>query len=876
MFLFKRQLIVLVIAVLLTACGGKEERKEKYLERGKEYLEQGNLEKARIEFKNVAQIDPKSAQAFFFLGQVNEKEREWLKAFGNYRHAIEFDPTLVAPRVTMVKIYLAQANSAKSQGDSDSEENMLGLAKEQIHIILDKDAENLEGLALQASVWANEGETNMAAEQLLRVLSSDPEMVSAALLLSDIYTRTDKHAEAEKVLLNTLSNAKDPAVVQSRLVRIYISSGDYDRAEGLLRELVKSHTDELHYRVSLATFLAQLERVDEAEKVLRDAVAADPSDAKRYFLLSDFLSNKQGNEVAIRELEAAIQSHPELDDLKFGLITLYQKNDQIDKASEILEEVIAQQGIKPLGLKAHVILAQLLVASGKGDLDRPKKLLSKVLEENSRDSLALLLRGRIAGKEKRWVDAINNFRAVLKDAPDSNEALKLLTLAHLENNEQILAIDTLKKALDLSPSNVDLRLLLVSILVSKDDYDQALTQVDRVLKINPENQQALSSKFNILALTGDADGMSTVAKLLQAAAPESEDGFVQEARLLYALKKYDESMDMVADIVEKNPSSVSGLMLQSDIFAERKEYESALRVIQKLKQLKPENPLGYLREAKLLIAQKDKKGAISVYKKALAIAPTSEVALSSLTMLQLVEGDVDEVINRLQAVLSENDTSTVANYLLGIAYEKNKNYEKAEEAFVHQIALNQNKADTYSHLATVRLAQGDQDGAIDAYEKGIAVVPGNPGLLLGLASLEEKRRNYNAAIGLYEQLLEAHPQNAIGMNNLASLLSDYKEDSESLSQAIKYAKILEKAKLPAFRDTAAWVYYKTGDIQKAHEIATPVVDEMPDVAIFNYHLGMIYLKNGDVLNARKLLSRAVEKEGFEGVDIARSALEKLQ
>ena len=75
----------LLFVFMLAGCGGAEERKAKYLERGKAYFEEENYDKARVEFKNVLQIDPKSAAPYFYLGKIAEKEQEWRKAFGNYR-----------------------------------------------------------------------------------------------------------------------------------------------------------------------------------------------------------------------------------------------------------------------------------------------------------------------------------------------------------------------------------------------------------------------------------------------------------------------------------------------------------------------------------------------------------------------------------------------------------------------------------------------------------------------------------------------------------------------------------------------------------------------------------------------------------------------
>ena len=94
-------IIIASVACLAIACGGAEERKAAYMEKAEKSLNAGDLDKARIELKNVLQIDPKDAQAWFKLGNIFERKQEFRKAFGNYSKAAELDPETTLERDTM-------------------------------------------------------------------------------------------------------------------------------------------------------------------------------------------------------------------------------------------------------------------------------------------------------------------------------------------------------------------------------------------------------------------------------------------------------------------------------------------------------------------------------------------------------------------------------------------------------------------------------------------------------------------------------------------------------------------------------------------------------------------------------------------------------
>jgi tetratricopeptide (TPR) repeat protein len=174
------------------------------------------------------------------------------------------------------------------------------------------------------------------------------------------------------------------------------------------------------------------------------------------------------------------------------------------------------------------------------------------------------------------------------------------------------------------------------------------------------------------------------------------------------------------------------------------------------------------------------------------------------------------------------------------------------------------------------MEQNDIPGAIKAIDQGLQAIPDDPALVLLLASAHERGQDYEKAMEAYERVLAKNPDSTAAINNLASLLVEHRKDKKSLEQAVALAVKLEKAPQPVFRDTLGWVYYKTGEIDKAISVLEVVVKEAPRTPIFNYHLGMAHYKKGDLEPAKTHLTKAVATKGdYPGLDEARETLKKI-
>src|SRR5438552_1025225 len=101
-----RFVTVLLAASLITACGGADARRMSHMNRGQEYFDKGNFEKARVEFRNALQIMPNDAEARYRAGRVAEKLGDAREALGMYQAAVDGNPDHVMARASLARLFV--------------------------------------------------------------------------------------------------------------------------------------------------------------------------------------------------------------------------------------------------------------------------------------------------------------------------------------------------------------------------------------------------------------------------------------------------------------------------------------------------------------------------------------------------------------------------------------------------------------------------------------------------------------------------------------------------------------------------------------------------------------------------------------------------
>ena len=160
----------LVFASLqLTSCGTPEERAQKYLTKGQEYLSSGDLVKAQIELRNALKYKKDFVPALRGLAQIEEQKRNWPALAPILKAIIEYDPSDEPSRLRLAQILLLSAPH-----------DALGL----IGGIADRDNASANAVALKSALLLALKDHEGAIKEAQRALVLEPGNLDAAAILT--------------------------------------------------------------------------------------------------------------------------------------------------------------------------------------------------------------------------------------------------------------------------------------------------------------------------------------------------------------------------------------------------------------------------------------------------------------------------------------------------------------------------------------------------------------------------------------------------------------------------------------------------------------------------------------------------------------------
>jgi len=739
------KILCAVFAVaLLAACDGPEQREASHLDRGKAFFQEKNYSKARLEFRNVLQINPRSVDGRYALALVDEAEGNLKQAFAGFRQAVEQKPDHLPSLIKIGQYYLA--------------DNRLVEVMDQAKAILALDPKNADAHVLQGAVHLRQNELALARHEIDQALLLDPDNLTAVSALVGI-ERKAGHPEAALAALDKALE-KHPGESGLRLLQaqLLLEQGALDKAGEVFRILIEKEPDNLGYKTSLVKLMIRQGRKDDAEAFLRGvADSAKSADAK--LLLVDFLLNQRGFAQAEEALLGLIGQYPADLAYRFSLAEIYLGQKDRAKAVQAYRDIIELDKTGPKGLTARTALAQVYMAQGEKEAARA--LIGEVLQADPNNSDALFLRARDRLDDGDNDGAITDLRTLLRVHPELTGGQALLAEAHLRNHEPALAIEALRTLLQASPENQAMRVELARQLAGTGESDSALALLSEALSRVPDDLKALRVQADIYARQSNWPALVATATTMIKQTKEPGLSHYIRGQAYLMQQRFDEAAADFAIAMKSNPEAVDPLAGLVRAYLGRKDDKGAEALVLKRLAEAPDNPAVHNLLGELYLATGKPGPAEDAFKAALKADKKYAPAYRNLAKIAVQAGNVDQAISLYRDGLAAAPDDEKLSLELASAYMLKKDYPAATEIYEAMLARNSNLPVVANNLAALIADFESEDKARLAHALELAKgfdTSKNPYYLDTLGWVHFRLGNLQQAIGYLEQAVAKVPE----------------------------------------------------------------------------------------------------------------------
>jgi Tfp pilus assembly protein PilF len=628
--------IVALSAVMITmSCGGPEQKKAKFYNRGMALYNKGEYAKARLEFKNAIQIDVKYDEAYYMLGMVAIKSGDPRGAQGSFVRAVELNPRHWDAQLQLGWFLLGAGKTNE--------------AMDKAELVLKNNAVHEDALILKGAVLLKKKDMAAARRFFESVIGHDVHKPDGYLLLASIYAQDLDTRNVERVLLEGIRENQKSVPLHIGLADLYVKSNRIDDAVSQMQKIIEIEPEVSRHRMALAGIYWQAGKEQQAKDVLKSFLQSAPRNEDRWIQAAEFYLARNKQSDGEEQLREGIRQNGKSFAIRFALSSLYFGTNRPDQGLAILQECLGleRDAANPNILHAKNSLADFYLS--RQDLDKAKKYVDEVIKESPKNSDANYIEGTIHLRKNEALEAVSSFRTVINEQQQFIPGYIGLADAHLLNKEYKLAFDTLQNALKIAPDSRDVIRAMARVYAAQKDSKNAEAQYRKLLSANPKDLDVHADLGDLMLRIGDTRRAEGEYLEIKRQAPNNPAGYVKLSALYGTQKKWDRAINELEHAVAIRP----------DVWSTT-------------------NDLAYLL-SEYGNGRKDLDRALSFAEKARSLNPDSPSVFDTLGWINYRKGDVQQAVDWLKKAQAGKTADPVINYHLGMAYNRLGNSEKAKQ-----------------------------------------------------------------------------------------------------------------------------------------------------------------------------------------------------
>ncbi len=573
------------------------------------------------------------------------------------------------------------------------------------------------------------------------------------------------------------------------------------------------------------------EYLNQAIEHYRTAIKADP---KATFLneeLAELYVSAGQIRTAVTEAEEALKQNPDDLGARRLLGRLYARmigDSQTNRINETMLKKAIEQYEKiaqaaPKDTETWLMLARLYkVAQNSPEAEKAYKKALELEPESEEGMLGLATVYSDLGDSKTSTELLER---VARKNP-SLRTLTTLASSYETMREYKLAAETLRRAVEISPNNPELKRYYAQDLMLSDQMDEAIKVYEELIADDPKDAQSMLRLSQIYRQQHQYERSRAMLAKARDLDPNNLEVRYNEVSLLEAEGKTAQAIEVLRGVLDaggrrNNPAQEKSnrVILLERLGLLYRQNDQPAEAVSTFRQMAEADPEIGARAAAQII--ETYRGARD-YKKAVEEADAAKAKYPDDRMIKLVRanllaenGRADEAVKEVRSLLDGKSDREVYLSLAQI-YEKAKNYPEMGKA-------------------------------IDDAEK-LSGSEEKENLIFMRGAMFEKMKDFDAAEREFRKVLAADPENASALNYLGYMLADRNVRLTEAHDMIKKA-VDQEPTNGAFLDSLGWVLYRLDRMEEAETMLLKAADRAPRDPTVHDHLGDVYFKQGKLKDA---------------------------
>lgn len=469
-------LFLLIIVIMIWRSG----QDAKYVAQARSQLELDDMIGAQNAFKQALEWNPKNVDAL--TGMINcalkTKKAPPTKYMNTLRSALsaakangdEYDKEAV------FKAYYGAAQYFKNKRDWKKAERYHKKAKSFANAERKKTLTELLG-----HIKFSKGERDLAKKEYESAVDDGSDDPLVYLNLSRILRRRGKKVEAEKLIKRALKMS--PAEANTELARIKLQDSKFKESETYWKAAVRANGNYHPARVGYADILVKLGKPKEALTQVTKAKELKPNDAATMAVLCQVLYRSKQYEKASKEVDTLLKRDDKNTTGLFyrGALLILKGLKTNNKNQQKEGEKLLTRTVRSIGTgKAYFEAAEIL-SQVPGKENTAVKLVQDAIKTDLSLIPAHILYIELLRKSNQGTRVKQALEEALRVAPQNIELNVELSNAYWEDQQEIEAMNVLRKLLKADADNEDILYRLAVRLMQRSslEREEVLDDTDR-------------------------------------------------------------------------------------------------------------------------------------------------------------------------------------------------------------------------------------------------------------------------------------------------------------------------------------------------------------------------------------------------------------